>query len=78
MDSFWDNWVIVLLPTILVGLVFWFIMRAVMHADRTERRVYAAIEAEERKRLGQPAPPQMPLMKGAGRDRSNNTCCTRR
>lgn len=56
MDSYWDNWVIVLLPTILVGLVFWFIMRAVMHADRTERKAYATIEAEERERLGQPAP----------------------
>jgi hypothetical protein len=31
-------------------------MRAVVHADRTERRVYARIEAEERARLGQPAP----------------------
>ncbi len=56
MDSFWDNWFIVLLPTILVGLLFWFIMRAVMHADRTERKVYAEIEAQERERLGQPAP----------------------
>ncbi|MEO7121804.1 MAG: hypothetical protein ABI400_01540 [Lacisediminihabitans sp.] len=56
MDSLWDNWVIVLLPTILVGLVFWFILRAVIHADRTERKVYASIEAQERARLGQPAP----------------------
>ena len=56
MDSFWNNWFIVLLPTILVGLIFWYIMYAVMHADRSERKVYAAIEAEERARLGQPAP----------------------
>lgn len=56
MNSFWDNWVIVLMPTILVGLIFWFIIRAVMHADRTERKAYAAIEAEERARLDQPAP----------------------
>lgn len=55
MDTFWDSWFFVLLPTILVGLIFWFIMRAVIHADRTERKVYAAIEAEERARLGQPA-----------------------
>lgn len=44
------------MPTILVGLIFWFIIRAVMHADRTERKAYAAIEAEERARLDQPAP----------------------
>lgn len=56
VNSFWDNWVIVLMPTILVGLIFWFIIRAVMHADRTERKAYAAIEAEERARLDQPAP----------------------
>jgi hypothetical protein len=56
VDSLWDSWFIVLLPTVLVGLIFWFIMRAVVHADRTERRVYARIEAEERARLGQPAP----------------------
>jgi hypothetical protein len=56
VNTFWDSWFFVLLPTILVGLIFWFIMRAVIHADRTERKVYATIEAEERARLGQPAP----------------------
>ncbi len=56
VDSLWNNWFFALLPTILVGLIFWVIMRAVVHADRTERKVYAAIEAEERERLGQPAP----------------------
>jgi hypothetical protein len=42
-----------LAPTILVGLLFWFIMRSIIRADRTERSVYAKIEAEERaKRQG--------------------------
>ena len=46
-DLMWGV-VYALAPTILVGLLFWFIMRAIIRADRTERRVYAQIEAEER------------------------------
>lgn len=38
-------------PTVLIGLVFWFIMRAVIRADRGERAAYAKIEAEERAKL---------------------------
>jgi flagellar biosynthesis/type III secretory pathway M-ring protein FliF/YscJ len=37
-------------PTILVGLLFWFAMRAIFRADRTERKVYSEIEKEERAR----------------------------
>ena len=35
-------------PTIVVGLIFWFIVRALLRSDRTERAVYARVEAEER------------------------------
>ena len=35
-----------LAPTILIGLVFWFIMRAIVRSDRNERAAYAKIEAE--------------------------------
>ena len=28
--------------------MFWFIMRAIIRADRNERKVYANVEAEER------------------------------
>ena len=35
-------------PTILVGLLFWFIMRAIIRSDATERTAFAKIEAEER------------------------------
>jgi hypothetical protein len=35
-------------PTICVGLIFWFAMRAILRADRTERKVYTRMEAEER------------------------------
>jgi len=40
-----------LAPTVLIGLVFWFIMRAIIRADRGERSAYAKIEAEERAKL---------------------------
>ncbi len=47
-------------PTVVVGLIFWFVMRAIMRADRTERSAYAKVEAEERARYerehGRPAP----------------------
>ncbi|MDM4761640.1 hypothetical protein QT381_01280 [Galbitalea sp. SE-J8] len=47
------GWAVVfsLAPTVLVGLLFWFIMRALVRADRTERKAYADIEAEERARI---------------------------
>jgi hypothetical protein len=41
-----------LAPTILVGLLFWAIMRWIVRADRTERKVYSRMEAEERERRG--------------------------
>ncbi len=46
-DPFWAT-VYSVAPTILVGLIFWFAMRAIVRADRTERKVYSRIEAEER------------------------------
>lgn len=39
-----------LTPTILVGLLFWFAMRSIVRADKTERTAYTTIEAEERAR----------------------------
>ena len=38
-------------PPILIGLLFWFIMRSIIRADSKERQVYAEIEAEERAKL---------------------------
>jgi len=37
-----------LVPPILVGGIFFVIMRGILRADRTERKVYAEIEAEMR------------------------------
>jgi hypothetical protein len=42
----WDV-LLALTPPILVGGIFWVVMRAILRADRTERKVYAKIEAEE-------------------------------
>ena len=49
-DLFWGV-VYSLAPTVLIGLLFWFIMRSIIRADGTERKVYAKIEAEERAKL---------------------------
>ncbi|MGR2752948.1 hypothetical protein [Agromyces arachidis] len=48
MDDFWQNAIWSVAPTVLIGLMFWFVMRAVVRADRNERDAYARIEAEER------------------------------
>jgi len=45
-----------LAPTVLIGLLFWFIMRSILRADSTERKVYAEIEAEERAKLASKQP----------------------
>ncbi|MCX7523071.1 hypothetical protein OSC27_12395 [Microbacterium sp. STN6] len=54
MDGVWAGIVWSLAPTVLVGLIFWVILRAVVRADRSERRAYARLEAEERARRGMP------------------------
>ncbi|WP_417221193.1 hypothetical protein [Arthrobacter sp.] len=36
----------VLLPTIVVALIFWFVMRAVFRVDRNERRAEAEADAQ--------------------------------
>jgi flagellar biosynthesis/type III secretory pathway M-ring protein FliF/YscJ len=54
LEDYWANAVFSVTPTLLIGLVFWLIMRKIIRADRTERRVYAQIEAEERAKRGLP------------------------
>ena len=56
MDDFWANAIWSLAPTVLIGLIFWFVMRAVIHADRNERKAYSRIEAEERAKLAEHRP----------------------
>ena len=40
-----------LVPPILVGGIFYMIMRSILRADSKEREVYSQIEAEERAKL---------------------------
>lgn len=49
MAVFWS-----LLPTAVVSGLFFFILRSILRTDRTERRVYACVEAEERAKRGLP------------------------
>jgi hypothetical protein len=37
-----------MIPPILMGLLFYAVMRGIFRADATERKVYGQIEAEER------------------------------
>lgn len=54
IENFWLNAFYSVTPTILIGLVFWFVMRAILRADRGERDAYADIEREEREKRGLP------------------------
>lgn len=47
-DNIWLAALFSVTPTIIVGLIFWFVVRAILRADRSERTVYERIEAEER------------------------------
>ncbi|MDH6238248.1 hypothetical protein [Cryobacterium sp. CG_9.6] len=52
IENFWANALFSVVPTIFLGLLFWLLLRTILRADRTERKVYAKMEAEERARLG--------------------------
>lgn len=52
IEDFWANAAFSVTPTILVGLIFWLIMRSILRADRTERKIFADMEAQERERRG--------------------------
>lgn len=49
-DDFWGNAIFSLVPTLLFGVLFWFVFRVIIRSDRTEREVAARVEAEERAR----------------------------
>ena len=54
MNDVWAGIIWSLAPTVLVGLIFWAVMRSIVRADRTERAVYAKMESEERAKRGLP------------------------
>lgn len=40
------EYVAVLLPSLVVGLIFWFAMKAIFNADKSERQAEARAQAE--------------------------------
>jgi len=52
--DFWGNAIFSVVPTVLFGLLFWLVMRAIIRADRGERAFAAKVEAEERAKRGLP------------------------
>ena len=53
-ENFWANALFSVTPTILMGLLFCFVMRSFMRADRNERKIYAEMEKQERHTRGLP------------------------
>jgi hypothetical protein len=49
------EYVAVLLPSIVVGLLFWFAMKAIFNADKSERQAEAQAQAEAEARAATPA-----------------------
>ncbi len=60
--DFWGGIIWSVAPTIVIGLLFWFIMRSLMRSDRNERKAYAKVEAQERARFvaNSPTEPGIP------------------
>lgn len=46
--DFWGNAIFSVVPTLLFGVLFFVVFRALIRADRMERETAAKIEAEER------------------------------
>lgn len=53
-ESWWGNAIYSLVPTIVLGLIFWMVMRMIIRGDRTARLKYDQIEVEERAKAGLP------------------------
>jgi flagellar biosynthesis/type III secretory pathway M-ring protein FliF/YscJ len=54
MREFWHAvgpYVEVLLPTLVVALIFWYVMKAIFNADRHEREAERKIEQESDRRI---------------------------
>lgn len=54
VENFWVAAAWSLLPTIAVSVVFVIVLRGILRFDRTERKVHAQVEAEERAARGLP------------------------
>jgi hypothetical protein len=49
------EYVAVLLPSIVVGLIFWFAMKSIFNADKSERQAEARAQAEADARTVKPS-----------------------
>jgi hypothetical protein len=49
------EYVAVLLPSVVVGLLFWFAMKSIFNADKSERQAEARAQAEAEARNARPA-----------------------
>ncbi|MDI3193935.1 hypothetical protein QK290_06130 [Pseudarthrobacter sp. AL07] len=54
------EYVAVLLPSLVVGLLFWFAMKSIFNADKSERKAEARAQAEAESRSGVPLKEQNP------------------
>lgn len=52
MDEYWVAVIWALLPKVVVFGLLVFILRSIIRMDRSERKAYAKVEAEERRRRG--------------------------
>jgi hypothetical protein len=48
------EYVAVLLPSVVVGLLFWFAMKSIFNADKAERQAEARAQAEAEARTAAP------------------------
>lgn len=48
MNGFWLG-VGALVPSVGIGLIFWYVLRVVIQADRRERNALAELDEEERR-----------------------------
>ena len=58
LDNWWLNAFWSVIPTVMVGLIFWFVIRAILNADRKEREVFLRVDAEERAKVAREEPPE--------------------
>jgi len=54
MENWWANAIWSITPTLVIGTIFFVVLRLILRADRTERRIFKEIETEERERAGLP------------------------
>lgn len=52
------EYIAVLLPSVVVGLIFWFAMKSIFNADKSERQAEARAQAEAEEKAQAPGTPR--------------------